>query len=105
MIVTAVSATWAWLACVLHLVCVWRLRSSTAPFASTWMWMSAGTAALTFTYASAYTWLLLGNPDRSEWSGMLAYVAFVGWPVVFVLPAVMTLVANQAARGQKFDRR
>ena len=60
--------------------------------------MSAGTAALTFTYAAAYTWLLLGNPDRAEWSEMLAYVALVGWPVVFVMPAAMTLVAHKATQ-------
>ena len=99
MFVTAVSAFWAWAAAATHIACVVRLRGSKAPFASTWMWMSAGTAALTSCYGAAYTWLVFGSPDRATWSEMLAYVAFVGWPVVFVMPGAMTLYAYTRTRA------
>jgi hypothetical protein len=83
MIVTAVSACWAWIACATHLVCWRRLSTGKAQFSSTWSLLSLGTAALTFTYATAYTWLVFGNPDRAYWSELLGYVALVGWPVVY----------------------
>lgn len=98
MIVTAVSACWAWIACATHLVCWRRLSTGKAQFSSTWSWLSLGTAALTFTYATAYTWLVFGNPDRAHWSELLGYVALVGWPVVWILPGWATLYAFRIQR-------
>lgn len=98
MIVTVVSACWAWIACAVHLVCWRRLRAGKGQFSHTWSYLSLGTAALTFTYATAYTWLAFGNPDREAWSEMLAYVALVGWPVVWILPGWATLYAFKVQR-------
>lgn len=82
----------------MHLVCWRRLRSGKGQFSHTWSYLSLGTAALTFTYATAYTWLAFGSPDREEWSEMLAYVALVGWPVVWILPGWATLYAFKVQR-------
>lgn len=82
----------------MHLVCWRRLRSGKGQFSHTWSYLSLGTAALTFTYATAYTWLAFGSPDRAEWSEMLAYVALVGWPVVWILPGWATLYAFKVQR-------
>ena len=90
-IINAISACWAWIGVVAHLYCIVKLRGSTARFARTWVWMSASSAGVAFCYAVAYTWLVVGDPDRAAWSEMLAYVALIGWPGVFVLPAAMVI--------------
>lgn len=99
--VAAVAACWAWVAFAVHVSCWHKLRASTAQFSGTWGWMSLGTASITVTYAVAYTWLVFGDPDRAAWSELLGYVALVGWPVVWILPGIVTLQAIKVQRGQR----
>ena len=88
-VINTISACWAWIAVLAHLGVIRSLRGATAGFSQTWVWISASAAAVAFCYAAAYTWLVVGDPDRAAWSEMLAYVALIGWPGAFILPAVM----------------
>lgn len=45
---------------------------------------------LAFIYFCGYVWLLVGQPDRANWSEIMSGVALATWPVVWILPPLFT---------------
>lgn len=93
-----VSMCWAYIGSAVNVAALWELRRSESGFTETWRALAAGAAAMSFTYANCYAWLVFGSPDRAEWSEVLAYVALFGWPVVWIVPGWALWYATRSGR-------
>lgn len=60
-----------------------------------WRPLHTAVATLAAIYCGGYAWFLIEQPTVELWSSILRGVSLVVWPVVWTLPAVITLRTRQ----------
>ena len=70
---------------------VWAARDGLLRFRV----IHAAVASLAFLYALLYGWLLLFDPPLRLWSSIGRGLSLTAWPIVWVLPAVVSIRATR----------
>lgn len=69
---------------------VWAARDGLLRFRV----IHAAVASLAFLYALLYGWLLLFDPPLRLWSSIGRGLSLTAWPIVWILPAVVSIRAT-----------
>ena len=90
-VIVAINAVNALMALGSMVVNGWAARDGLLRFRV----IHAAVASLAFLYALLYGWLLLFDPPLRLWSSIGRGLSLTAWPIVWVLPAVVSIRATR----------
>jgi hypothetical protein len=89
-VIVAINAVNALMAFGSVFVNLWAARDGLLRFRA----VHASVASLAFLYALLYGWLLIFDPPLRLWSSIGRGLSLTAWPIVWVLPAVVSIRAT-----------